>query len=180
MRAALIAGVLALGFGTSASASVLVLGEGLAPACSQAAFAGRSDRESIATCSRALEEGGLARRDRAGTLVNRGIMLTRARAYADAGRDFEAAIRLNPDLGEAFVNRGVLAMADARYDLALADINKGLKLGVDEPAKAYFNRALAHEGLGDAKSAWLDYRKAQELAPDWDAPARMLVRFRVE
>ncbi|RYF93074.1 MAG: hypothetical protein EON95_10245 [Caulobacteraceae bacterium] len=162
----------------SASASVLVLGEGLAPGCSKAAFRGRSDKASIETCSRALDEA-LTTRDRAGTLVNRGVMQMRGKAYIPALRDFDEAIRLSPDLGEAFVNRGVLRMADRDYAGALAEIDRGIALGVDEPAKAYFNRALAQEGLGDAKAAWLDYRKAQALDPDWDAPGRQLVRFRV-
>lgn len=168
-------GLLAAG---SASASVLVLGEGLAPACSRAAFAGRSDRSSIEVCSRALAEG-LSARDRAGTLVNRGVIRTRAKAYGPAARDFEEAIRLQPDLGEAFVNRGVLRMADRDYAGALAEIDRGLALGVDEPAKAYYNRALAKEAVGDAPGAWADYRQAQALAPEWDAPAKMLVRFTV-
>jgi tetratricopeptide (TPR) repeat protein len=175
---AIAAGALIVLAGGSASASVLVLGEGLAPACSKAAFRGRSDKASIETCSRALDEG-LAIRDRAGTLVNRGVMLMRAKAYGPAARDFEEAIRLSPELGEAFVNRGVLRMADRDYAGALAEIDRGIALGVDEPAKAYYNRALAQEGLGDAKAAWLDYRKAQALDPDWEAPARQLVRFRV-
>jgi len=175
---AIAAGALIVLAGGSASASVLVLGEGLAPACSKAAFRGRSDKASIETCSRALDEG-LAIRDRAGTLVNRGVMLMRGKAYGPAARDFEEAIRLSPDLGEAFVNRGVLRMANRDYAGALAEIDRGIALGVDEPAKAYYNRALAQEGLGDAKAAWLDYRKAQALDPDWEAPARQLVRFRV-
>ena len=175
---AIVAGALMVLAGGSASASVLVLGEGLAPACSKAAFRGRSDKASIETCSRALDEA-LATRDRAGTLVNRGVMLMRGKAYGDAARDFEQAIQLAPDLGEAFVNRGVLRMADGDYAGALAQIDKGIALGVDEPAKAWYNRALAQEGLGDAKAAWLDYRKAQSLDPEWDAPARQLVRFKV-
>lgn len=161
-----------------ASASVLVLGEGLAPACSQAAFAGRSDRTSIEVCTRALEEG-LRSRDRAGTLVNRGVMLMRERSYRAAGRDFDEAIRLEPGLGEAFVNRGVLRMADRDYAGALREIDHGLSLGVDEPAKAWYNRGLAHEGLGDARGAWTAYRKAQDLDPEWAAPARQLERFQV-
>ncbi|MBI1407420.1 MAG: hypothetical protein GC145_15010 [Caulobacter sp.] len=176
--AALAASVVALLAAGSASASVLVVGEGLAPACSRAAFAGRSDRKSIALCSQALEEG-LDTADRAGTLVNRGVMMMRSHAYRDARRDFDEAIRLRPDLGEAFVNRGVLRMADRDYAGALAEIDRGISLGVDEPAKAFYNRALAQEGLGDAKGAWTDYRKAQELDPEWEAPARQLRRFQV-
>ncbi len=175
---AAVAGALLAG-AAPARASVLILGEGLAPACSRAAFAGQSDRDSIDLCRRALREEGLSRRDRAGTLVNRGVMLTRARAYDDARRDLDEAIRLQPDLGEAWVNRGILRMADRRYDLALSEIDRGMALGVDEPAKAYYNRALAREGLGDAKGAWTDYRMAQSLAPEWEAPARMLTRFTV-
>jgi tetratricopeptide (TPR) repeat protein len=177
---AIVAGLLmALAAASSAGASVLVLGEGLAPACSKAAFRGKADRASVETCTRALDEA-LATRDRAGTLVNRGVMLMRGKAYGPAARDFEEAIRLTPELGEAFVNRGVLRMADRDYAGALAEIDRGIQLGVDEPAKAYYNRALAQEGLGDAKAAWLDYRKAQSLDPDWDAPAKQLVRFKVE
>ncbi|WP_346764234.1 hypothetical protein [Caulobacter sp. SLTY] len=178
MRTLLLAVTLGMLAAGSASASVLVLGEGLAPACSKAAFAGRSDRASLEICTRALAEG-LAARDRAGTLVNRGVIRMRAKAYGPAARDFEEAIRLQPDLGEAFVNRGVLRMADRDYAGALAEIDRGLTLGVDEPAKAYFNRALAKEGIGDATGAWADYRQAQALDPEWDAPAKMLVRFTV-
>ena len=178
MRLFALAAALGLLAAGSASASVLVLGEGLAPACSKAAFAGRSDRTSVRVCTQALEEG-LAIRDRAGTLVNRGVIQMRAKAYRAAARDFEDAIRLQPDLGEAFVNRGVLRMADRDYAGALAEIERGMALGVDEPAKAYFNRALAKEGVGDAPGAWADYRQAQVLDPEWDAPAKMLVRFTV-
>jgi tetratricopeptide (TPR) repeat protein len=59
------------------------------------------------------------------------------------------------------------------------DLNKAIALGVDEPAKAYYNRALAYEGLEDAKAAYFDYQKAIELSPDWSAPREQLVRFKV-
>ena len=50
---------------------------------------------------------------------------------------------------------------------------------MSEPAKAYFNRAMAHEGMDDLKSAYLDYRKAEEIQPEWDAPRKELDRFTV-
>ena len=162
-----------------AAASVLVVGTGLAADCSKAAFDGRSDRDAIVLCSRSLSEERLVRRDRAGTLVNRGVMLLRTRAYGEARADFDKAISLEPTLGEAFVNRGVALMADKDYAGALAEIDRGLAIGVDEPAKAFYNRALVQESLGDARAAYFDYRKAQDLAPDWLLPARQLTRFTV-
>lgn len=162
-----------------ASASVLVLGNGMAAGCSKAAFNGRADRDSILLCSRSLDEERLARRDRAGTLVNRGVMLLRTKAYDAARADFDRAIALEPTMGEAFVNRGVTLMADKDYAGALAEIDRGLALGVDEPAKAFYNRGLVQEGLGDATAAYNDYRKAQDLAPDWLLPAKQLTRFTV-
>jgi len=178
----LASGLIALALTATAApavASVMVIGNDIAVDCSKAAFAGRADRESIATCSRALQEDSLNRRDRAGTLVNRGVMLLRARDYDAARADLDRAIGLEPTLGEAFVNRGVVLMADQAYDEALAEIERGLALGVDEPAKAYYNRALAYESLSDARAAYLDYRRAQELDPEWEAPRRQLARFTV-
>ncbi|HRD45335.1 MAG TPA: hypothetical protein PLF78_02505, partial [Caulobacter sp.] len=100
---------------TPAAASVLVIGNDIAVDCSKAAFAGRADRVSIETCTRALQEESLDRRDRAGTLVNRGVMLTRAKDYVAARADLDKAVDLEPTLGEAFVNRGVVMMADRAY-----------------------------------------------------------------
>lgn len=178
MHISLLAAALAA-LAAPAAASVMVMGTGMAADCSKAAFDGRSDRESIVLCTRSLDEERLDRRDRAGTLVNRGVMLLRTRDYPAARADFDKAIALEPTLGEAFVNRGVSLMADKAYSEALADIERGLALGVDEPAKAYYNRGLVQESLGDARAAYYDYRKAQDLAPDWLLPARQLKRFTV-
>lgn len=178
MRSLILAAALTA-FALPASASVMVMGTGMAADCSKAAFSGKADRDSILLCSRSLDEEPLVRRDRAGTLVNRGVMLMRSKDYGAARADFDKAIALEPTLGEAFVNRGVVLMADQAYAEALAEIDRGLALGVDEPAKAFYNRGLVRESLGDAAAAYLDYRKAQDLAPDWALPAKQLTRFTV-
>jgi len=61
----------------------------------------------------------------------------------------------------------------------VADIDRGLAYGPEQPEKAYFNRALAKEFLDDTKGAYLDYLKAAELAPTWTAPQVELKRFTV-
>lgn len=168
-------------FATSgAQAAVTVIGGGMAQACSEAALGGETDPKFVKLCTDALETEFLNATDRAGTFVNRGVMRLRQAAYPEATRDFNAALKIKPELGEAYVNRGAASIGRKDYEGSLPDINRGLELGVDEPAKAYYNRALAYEGMDDTRSAYFDYRKAQELAPEWEAPAKELTRFKVD
>lgn len=170
---------LALALPGAARASVTVIGGGLAEACSKATLRGAFSRRDEQVCSDALETELLSPRDRAGTYVNRGIMKLRRMEWDDALKDFNVALRYKPNLGEIYVNRGAVFIATHRFTDGLADINKGISLGVEEPQKAYYNRALAYEGLDDVKSAYFDYQKAVELAPGWDAPKQQLTRFHV-
>lgn len=179
-RTMAMAGALALACVASPSrAAVTVIGGGLAQACSQAAIGGESDVKFQQLCTDALDTEFLNARDRAGTLVNRGVLKLRRGAYPEATRDFDQAVKLKSDMGEAYVNRGAAAIGQRRYAESLPDLNKGLELGVQEPAKAYYNRALAYEGLDDAKSAYFDYQKALEMQPEWAAPREQLTRFSV-
>jgi tetratricopeptide (TPR) repeat protein len=164
----------------AAHAAVTVIGGGMAQACSQAAISGESDYRFEKVCTEALDTEFMDTRDRAGTYVNRGVLKLRRGDYRQATRDFDSALKVMPGMGEAYVNRGAAAIGQHRYADGLVDINKALALGVEEPAKAYYNRALAYEGLDDAKSAYFDYQKALELSPDWAAPKSELARFHVE
>jgi tetratricopeptide (TPR) repeat protein len=174
------AGALLTGWAAGAHAPVTVLGGGMARQCSVAALTGLSDAKSEDMCTMALETEFLSLRDKAGTYVNRGVLKLRRKEFASAMWDFNRAIETKPDLGEAYVNRGAAHVGARRYAEGLADINKALEMGVEEPEKAYFNRALAYEGLDNLRAAYFDFQKAQELAPDWDQPKRELARYTVE
>lgn len=169
----------ALAWAGGAMAAVTVLGGGLAKECSQYAIAGETHQKFEEVCTLALQTESLNPRDRAGTYVNRGVFKLRRGEWEQARYDFDRAVQIKPDLGEAYVNRGAAALGAKRHQEALTFINKALELGVDEPEKAYFNRALAYEGLDDMKAAYLDYMKAAELSPDWTAPRQELSRFTV-
>lgn len=171
--------VLAIAAAGDARAAVTVIGGGMAQACSDAAVGGENDLKFQDVCTQALETEFLNQRDRAGTYINRGVLRLRRGSYAEATTDFDQAVRIKPDMGEAYVNRGAASLGQRLYAESLPDINKGLELGVLEPAKAYYNRALAYEGLDDPKSAYFDYQKALEINPEWDAPRNQLVRFTV-
>jgi tetratricopeptide (TPR) repeat protein len=170
----------AIGCAGAAGASTLVIGGGAAKDCAEAAMDGRKDSASVTTCTVALETETLNFRDRARTYVNRGVLQMRQRNFDDAVEDFDSASRIDPNLGEAFVNRGAAYVGTSRYGEGLSQIDRGLALGVKDPEKAYYNRAVANEGLGDVTAAYRDFNKAAELAPEWDAPKTELTRFSVK
>lgn len=177
---ALAAGAGVLAFAGASQGAVTVLGGGMARQCSDAALSGESDARFEELCTQALEVELLSLRDRAGTFVNRGVLKLRRKDFGSAQADFNLAIDTKPDLGEAYVNRGAAAVGARRFTDGLADLNKALELGVEEPEKAYYNRALAYEGLDNLKAAYFDYQKAVELKPEWEQPKKELARFTVE
>lgn len=172
-------GLVALGLAGPAAAAVTVIGDSSAYDCSQAAFHERIDDAALTICNQAVSSPFLDRRDLAGTYINRGVILMGRNDYPAARLDFDHAIRVDPSIGEAWVNRGAVNIIDKRYQDGISDIDKGLDLGTQEPAKAYYNRAVAYEGIDDEKSAYLDYQQALVLQPDWDLPKRELLRFTV-
>lgn len=165
--------------GGSAHAAMSVLGGGEAQACFQAVKAGRFDTASLDVCNVALDTEWLSPQDRGGTFVNRGVMKLLRGDYEGAHADFNAGIALIPQVGEGWINRGAMFLSQRRYKEALADIDKAISLGLKEPAKGYYNRAIAYEGLDDETSAYLDYQQALVLQPGWDLPQHELLRFTV-
>jgi tetratricopeptide (TPR) repeat protein len=179
MRFASIAlATLAAAFAGTASAFVQVVGGRSSTACYENARDLRATPDAIAQCDEAMTEA-LTPHDRAGTHVNRGILYMNRGAIDRAMMDFDAAIALEPNLAEGHINRGAALLV--RNDLrgAIESLDRGLALSPDEPARAYYNRGIAHEDLGEVRAAYQDYRRAQELAPEWDAPRTELTRFRV-
>lgn len=167
-------------FSSYSHAAITVLGNELAATCSLAALSGHSDKSTQETCTAALEDGGLKGVDRAGTFVNRGIIKLRRGMYKDARTDFKTAQRIAPYLGEALVNHGASYVAERDFAKGVEYINRGLDLGPKEPAKAYYNRALAYEGLGMYQNAYYDYRRAVELRPGWRLAREHLERYTIK
>ena len=179
--AAVAAGVVSLsGFaGAGARAAVTVFGGDHAQACYQAAKNGLAGQSYLDECNQAIGFELLPTKDLAGTYVNRGAIYMTMHAWAEAEADFNHALELHPNFGEALVNLGAAQIGQHRNQEGVDTITRGLTLGSMEPEKAYFNRAIGYEGLGDDKHAYYDYLKASELAPNWAPPRQELVRFTV-
>lgn len=163
----------------AAHAAVIVLGGSYAQSCYEAALAESGTGDALEGCNTALRDEPLNRQDRASTHVNRGIIYSNRADHLRALADFNAAIETDPTLAEGYTNRAYALIESGDYRGALDAAARGLALGPHEPAKAHYISAIAHEELGDVRAAYLDYRRAAELAPDWAAPRAELARFRV-
>jgi tetratricopeptide (TPR) repeat protein len=169
-----------LALGTSAvQAAVTVLGNSIGTDCYRAAEYGGDPRDSIQTCTYALDSQALTIRDRAATLINRGILRSRTSDADGALSDYNAGLALNGSLGEGYVDRGAVYISLQKYDEALNDINKGIELGAREPHIAYYDRAIVDEAMGNIRGAYEDYKKAVEIEPNFTLATDQLSRFKV-
>ena len=171
--------------GPNSAYHVTVLGNSEAAQCSDhaklVADGKMSPAFAVETCTEALQVEALSDHDLAATHVNRGVVrMGMADMMDDARADFDEAAKIQPGLGESYVNRGILLTEEKQYAAGLEDLNKAVELPLTEPWKAYYNRGVTEEALGDIQGAYRDYMKASELKPDWAAPKTELARFQVK
>ncbi|MFL5237121.1 MAG: tetratricopeptide repeat protein [Rhizomicrobium sp.] len=165
--------------GSSAHAAVTVIGNGLGASCYQMAeFGGEPDR-GIQTCTLAIEQESLSVSDRAATYINRGILRSRGGDADGALKDYNLGLGMDGNHGEGYVDRGATYIALQRYPEAMADIDRGIALGANKLQIAYYDRAVVQEAIGNVRAAYLDYKKAVELAPDFSLASEQLRRFKV-
>jgi len=163
----------------SAGAAVLSVGGPLSQNCYQAALANDTRGQALDACTRALEEEALSTRDRAGTLINRGILQMAIGKDALADADFDASLRLDKDLPDAWLNKGFLRLRRGDGKAALPLLQTGIDHGARQQAQAIFARGVAYEQMGEFNSAYADLKRAQELDPRWSLPREYLSDFRV-
>jgi tetratricopeptide (TPR) repeat protein len=162
-----------------AEAAAKVIGRGLGRICYEYARAGHSSDRGVEECNNALGEQSLSPSDRAATLVNRGILHMHAKEHELALASYEQAIKLDPSLAEAYINKGVVLVNLGRDAEAVAAISQGLQLNATQPEIAYYTRGVANEMLGNVRAAYSDYRQAATLNPQWQEPQTQLQRFSV-
>jgi tetratricopeptide (TPR) repeat protein len=82
-----------------------------------------------------------------------------SQSYDYAIDRYDEAIRLKPDYGEAYNNRGLAYQAKGSTDQAIADFAEAIRLnpGLGE---AYYNRGLAYQAKGSYDQAIADFDEA--------------------
>ncbi len=82
--------------------------------------------------------------------------------YENAIKHFNEAIRLKPDLANAYFNRGVTYAFRGEFDDAVKDFDMVIQLQADH-AGAYYNRGNTYIDKGEFDNAIKDFGKAIEL-----------------
>jgi tetratricopeptide (TPR) repeat protein len=165
---------------SAATAAVLSVGGPLSKNCYEFALSGDTSDTGINSCTRALTEEALVGRDRAGTFVNRGILLMLRGHDTAADADFDAAMRIDQSLPDAWLNKGFLRLRRGDGRSALPLLQSGIDRGARRQALAIFARGVAYEQMGEFSSAYADLRRAHELEPSWSMPSEYLANYRVQ
>ena len=90
------------------------------------------------------------------TKYNSGTEKYNAKDLDGALADFNEAIRLDPNLAIAYMNRGAVYASKSDFDNTIADETKALDLKLDktgDQATAYTNRAVGYLGKQDFDNA---------------------------
>jgi tetratricopeptide (TPR) repeat protein len=176
--AAIAAASLAASGPALAEGAITVIGSGPAQICYDGAENGGDPGTFITYCYQALNSM-LSTRDRAATFINRGVLRLALNETNEALKDFDSGLSIGPDLGEGYIDRGAALIEKKHYSEALASIDKGLALGAKRQELAYYDRAIANEGLGDIPAAYKDYQQALVVRPTFTMASDELKRFKV-
>ena len=86
--------------------------------------------------------------------------------HQEAIAHLDAALELNPNLANAYLNRAAVNLSLGHYKETITDCDNALKLNPDL-VLAYINRATAKTFLEEAEEAIDDYNAVLELNPDF-------------
>ena len=139
---------------------------------------GTATDSAMAECSVAIRLAYYEPR-RAAALTNRSALYLVSGQYGASIADANAALQLDDQLAQAYVNRGAALLQEHRPADAAADFARALALAPAHREVIYFDRAIAREDMGDRQGAYADYREAAELSPNWERPRHELTRFTI-
>ena len=161
----------------AAQGGIITIGDGFARSCYIASESHDTRRLSFEACDRAFSEQALSHHDEVATHVNRGILYYLIGRLDAANRDYDAALALDPNEPEAWLNKGMAALKAGNSAAALPMFERALQLRTVRPALAYYGRAIVFEDSGNLRQAYADLQRARDLEPKWTLPAEELKRY---
>jgi CHAT domain-containing protein/tetratricopeptide (TPR) repeat protein len=125
--------------------------------------------EKVSEPGEKVSESGEKEKDEAEVWFARGNAQGNLGQYEEAIASYNEAIRLRPDLPEAYNNRGLAQGNLGQDEEAIASYNEAIRLRPDFP-DAYLNRGVAQRNLGQHEEAIASYDAALILKRDfWEA-----------
>ena len=145
-------------------------------AAQMASTIGGASRADLDDCNRALEIVVLRQRDRAATLVNRGILESALGEQDAAMASYDKALVVMPELPEPWVGRGNVLFLRGDAAGAITAYDRSLGMGITRRHVVLLNRGMAYEARGELARAEQDYRDALLIAPEWALATSRLER----
>jgi Tfp pilus assembly protein PilF len=98
-------------------------------------------------------------------LSNMGLAYYQKKDYAEAEKQFQEALKMNPDFVNALAGLATTYMAMGRYDDAIAKLDRAVR---KEPKLPHLHYELGktYQAAGNPTLARQEYQRAAELAPD--------------
>lgn len=116
----------------------------------------------ISGCTELLGEPGLRPDEQAMAHAMRALAYSLKGSFAEALRDYDQAIVLNPDFSIALNNRAWALYKSGRAADGLGDVERALQLSPGSP-HALDTRAHIRQELGEAAAALADYERAMRF-----------------
>ncbi len=113
-------------------------------------------------CTAVIESGHFTGKNLAIAFNNRGAAHFNNMEYARAIRDFDEAIRLNPQDANGFYHRALAYKYKAQYDRAIQDFDQAIRFNPQD-AQIWRNRGAVKKKKGDIAGGDADLAKAKAL-----------------
>ncbi len=97
--------------------------------------------------------------------------------YAEAIKDYDQVIRLDPNYADAYINRGLAKRKLGQYAEAIKDYDQVIRFDPND-VSAYNNRGVAKENLGLFEDAKKDYQKSLNIDPNYEFAKNNLKRLK--
>jgi tetratricopeptide (TPR) repeat protein len=98
--------------------------------------------------------------------IRKGDAFFDSRDWDQAIAEYGEAIKINPNLADAYNNRGMAHDKKSQYDQAISDYGQAIRIDANF-ADAYFNRGISYRNKGDLDRAISDYSRAIDLNPNF-------------
>jgi len=107
---------------------------------------------------------------------NLGNLLYSRRDFNGAIREYQAALKLEPNNADIHMNLGTALDVTGRTEEAITQYSQSIKLQPGN-ANAHYNLGIAYKNKHDLTSAIAQLKQAAQLAPTWPTPHLVLLQI---